>query len=81
MWLVNPESDWFIRTLNQTHTCLQIRKLRACTASLICKKIIDQVEADLKIPLRAICNARRSGLVNLETISVKNDFLIEDYLG
>ncbi|CAI9280173.1 unnamed protein product [Lactuca saligna] len=50
----NPESDWFIRTLNQTHTCLQTRKLRACTASLICKKIIDQVEADPKIPLRAI---------------------------
>ncbi|CAI9264792.1 unnamed protein product [Lactuca saligna] len=50
----NPESDWFIRTLNQTHTCLQTRKLRACTASLICKKIIDQVEVDPKIPLRAI---------------------------
>nr|KAJ0215866.1 hypothetical protein LSAT_V11C300106230 [Lactuca sativa] len=26
------------------------------------------------------CNARRSGLVNLKTISVKNDFLIKDYL-
>ncbi|KAL7598870.1 hypothetical protein Lser_V15G23623 [Lactuca serriola] len=50
----NPESDWFISTLNQTHTCLLTRKLRACTASLICKKIIDQVEADPKIPLRAI---------------------------
>nr|KAJ0199190.1 hypothetical protein LSAT_V11C600302500 [Lactuca sativa] len=42
MWS-NLESDWFIRTLNQTHTCLQTKKLRAY-----------QVEADLKIPLRAI---------------------------
>nr|KAJ0202613.1 hypothetical protein LSAT_V11C500266050 [Lactuca sativa] len=50
----NPESDWFIRTLNQTHTCLQTRKLRACTASLISKKIFDQVEANPDIPLRAI---------------------------
>nr|KAJ0214127.1 hypothetical protein LSAT_V11C400164800 [Lactuca sativa] len=33
----NPESDWFIRTLNQTHTCLKTRKLRASIASLICK--------------------------------------------
>nr|KAJ0212314.1 hypothetical protein LSAT_V11C400220460 [Lactuca sativa] len=49
-----PESDWFIRTLNQTHTCLQTRKLRACTASLISKKIFDQVEANTDIPLRAI---------------------------
>ncbi|XP_052624780.1 uncharacterized protein LOC111898031 [Lactuca sativa] len=50
----NPESDWLIRTLNQTHTCLQTRKLRACTASLISKKIFDQVEANPDIPLRAI---------------------------
>ncbi|CAI9280018.1 unnamed protein product [Lactuca saligna] len=50
----NPESDWFIRTLNQTHTCLKTRKLRACTASLISKKIFDQVEANPNIPLRAI---------------------------
>nr|KAJ0190181.1 hypothetical protein LSAT_V11C800400300 [Lactuca sativa] len=50
----NPESDWFIRTLNQNHTCLQTRKLRACTASLISKKIFDQVEANPDIPLRAI---------------------------
>nr|KAJ0217714.1 hypothetical protein LSAT_V11C300139290 [Lactuca sativa] len=50
----NPESDWFIRTINQTHTCLQTRKLMACTASLICKRIIDQVEADPMIPLRTI---------------------------
>nr|KAJ0193417.1 hypothetical protein LSAT_V11C800400910 [Lactuca sativa] len=51
---LNLEFDWFIRTLNKTHTCLQIRKLRVYTASLICKKIIDQVEGDPKIPLRAI---------------------------
>nr|KAJ0197819.1 hypothetical protein LSAT_V11C700377760 [Lactuca sativa] len=50
----NLESDWFIRTLNQTHTCLQTMKLRACTASLICKKIIDQVETDPNIPLGSI---------------------------
>nr|KAJ0199443.1 hypothetical protein LSAT_V11C600322600 [Lactuca sativa] len=50
----NPKSDSFIRTLNETHTCLQTRKLRACTASLISKKIFDQVEANPDIPLRAI---------------------------
>ena len=26
------------------------------------------------------CNVRRSGLVNLETINIKNEFLMEDYL-
>ncbi|XP_052621580.1 uncharacterized protein LOC111904117 [Lactuca sativa] len=54
MTMLNPESNWFIRTLNQTHTCLQTRKPRACTASLISKKIFDQVEANPDIPLRAI---------------------------
>ncbi|CAI9271781.1 unnamed protein product [Lactuca saligna] len=39
----------------QKETCgWYIHASRACTASLICKKIIDQVEADPKIPLRAI---------------------------
>nr|KAJ0210025.1 hypothetical protein LSAT_V11C400212890 [Lactuca sativa] len=48
-WYIHPS-----RTLNQTHTCLQTRKPRACTASLTCKKIKDQVEPDPKIPLRSI---------------------------
>ena len=29
---------------------------------------------------RTCCNARISGLVNLETINIKSDFLIKDYL-
>nr|KAJ0212280.1 hypothetical protein LSAT_V11C400165260 [Lactuca sativa] len=42
------------RTLNQTHICLQTRKLRACTVVLISNIIIDQVEASPQIPLRVI---------------------------
>nr|KAJ0226268.1 hypothetical protein LSAT_V11C100029930 [Lactuca sativa] len=42
----NVKCGWFIhasRTLNQTHTFFQTRKLRACTATLISKRIIDHI--------------------------------------
>ncbi|KAI3512708.1 hypothetical protein L1887_20026 [Cichorium endivia] len=34
--------------------CLQTRKLRACTATFISKQILDQVEANPSVPLRAL---------------------------
>ncbi|KAL4558536.1 hypothetical protein LXL04_036737 [Taraxacum kok-saghyz] len=48
------ESDWFITTMHETHSCMKTRKLRACTATFISKQILDQVEANPVVPLRAL---------------------------
>ena len=45
---------WYVKTLNENHTCLQTRKLRACTAKFISKEIMDQVESNPTVPLRSI---------------------------
>ncbi|CAI9282593.1 unnamed protein product [Lactuca saligna] len=50
----NTESPWFVRTLNYNHTCLQIRKIRACTATFISKRIMDQIDMNPRTPLRAL---------------------------
>nr|KAJ0227649.1 hypothetical protein LSAT_V11C100003630 [Lactuca sativa] len=50
----NTESPWFVRTLNDNHTCLQSRKIRACTATFISKRIMDQIDTNPGIPLRAL---------------------------
>ncbi|KAL4555657.1 hypothetical protein LXL04_038284 [Taraxacum kok-saghyz] len=51
----SQDSDWwYVKTLKENHTCLQTRKLRACTAKFISKEIIDQVESNPTVPLRSI---------------------------
>ncbi|KAL4568386.1 hypothetical protein LXL04_023997 [Taraxacum kok-saghyz] len=50
----NEESDWFVKTLKDNHSCLRSRKLRACTATFISKEILSQIETDPRVPLRAL---------------------------
>ncbi|CAI9296144.1 unnamed protein product [Lactuca saligna] len=50
----NTESPWFVRTLNDNHTFLQSRKIRSCTATFISKRIMDQIDMNPGIPLRAL---------------------------
>ncbi|KAL4564105.1 hypothetical protein LXL04_028157 [Taraxacum kok-saghyz] len=45
---------WFVKTLTDKHNCIQTRKIRACTAKFISSKILDQVESNPTVPLRAI---------------------------
>ncbi|KAL4572319.1 hypothetical protein LXL04_019091 [Taraxacum kok-saghyz] len=50
----NEESDWFVKTLKDNHSCLKSRKLRACTATFLSKEILCQIETDPRVPLRAL---------------------------
>ncbi|KAL4557735.1 hypothetical protein LXL04_035923 [Taraxacum kok-saghyz] len=45
---------WFVKTLTDKHNCIQTRKIRACTAKFISSEILDQVESNPTVPLRAI---------------------------
>nr|KAJ0225993.1 hypothetical protein LSAT_V11C100044920 [Lactuca sativa] len=51
----SSEQDyWFIKTYNQKHICLQTRKIKSCTAKFLSKRIMDQIEANLGLPIRAL---------------------------
>nr|KAJ0185193.1 hypothetical protein LSAT_V11C900500550 [Lactuca sativa] len=47
-------SNWFIKTYNHEHKCLQTRKVRSATAKFISKQIMDQIESNPTIPVRAL---------------------------
>nr|KAJ0227125.1 hypothetical protein LSAT_V11C100031310 [Lactuca sativa] len=51
----SKDSDyWYVKTLLDKHTCVQTRKLRACTAKYISAEILDMVESNPIVPLRSI---------------------------
>ncbi|XP_052621738.1 uncharacterized protein LOC128127317 [Lactuca sativa] len=47
-------SNWFIKTYNHEHKCLQTRKVRSATTKFISKQIMDQIESNPTIPVRAL---------------------------
>ncbi|CAI9288182.1 unnamed protein product [Lactuca saligna] len=51
----SSEQDyWFIKTYNQKHICLQTQKIRSCTATFLSKRIMDQIKANLGLPVRTL---------------------------
>ena len=48
------EDYWFIKTYKQKHSCLNTRKVRSCTATFLSKQIIDQIEMNPEVPVRAL---------------------------
>ncbi|KAI3791870.1 hypothetical protein L2E82_05734 [Cichorium intybus] len=48
------DDDWVVKTYNHNHICLQSRDIKLCTATFISKQIMDQVESNPEIPVRAL---------------------------
>ncbi|KAK1411405.1 hypothetical protein QVD17_37954 [Tagetes erecta] len=46
--------SWMMKTLNTTHKCLQTRSINACTSTFLAKRLVDQVEENPEIPVRAV---------------------------
>ncbi|KAK1406084.1 hypothetical protein QVD17_41369 [Tagetes erecta] len=46
--------SWMVKTLNTTHKCLQTRSLNVCTSTCLAKGLIDQVEENPTILVRAV---------------------------
>ncbi|CAI9284676.1 unnamed protein product [Lactuca saligna] len=46
--------NWTVKTYEKQHTCLQTRKIRACNYKFLSEQIVDTVEANPEIPLRAL---------------------------
>nr|KAJ0185876.1 hypothetical protein LSAT_V11C900488930 [Lactuca sativa] len=51
----SSEQDYlFIKTYNQKHICLQTKKIRSCTTTVLSKRIMDQIKANPGLPVRAL---------------------------
>ncbi|CAI9291399.1 unnamed protein product [Lactuca saligna] len=46
--------DWMVKTYTKEHRCLQTRKVKACDYKFLSKHIVQVIETNPKIPIRAL---------------------------
>ncbi|KAK1423947.1 hypothetical protein QVD17_19258 [Tagetes erecta] len=51
---VKDSETWMVKTFNPKHKCLQTRNVVACTAEFLSEHLVEQVEENPHIPVRAI---------------------------
>ena len=51
---VTNSETWEVRTHEPNHKCLQSRDIKACTSKFMSKGIIDQIEKNPDVPIRAL---------------------------
>ncbi|GJV67247.1 mutator type transposase [Tanacetum coccineum] len=51
---LQDSETWQVKTFDDTHKCLQSRKIKYCTADFLSKDIIDQIETNPEILVKAI---------------------------
>ncbi|CAI9287725.1 unnamed protein product [Lactuca saligna] len=49
------DNNWTVKTYEKQHTCLQTRKIRACNYKFLSEQIVETMESNPEIPLRALC--------------------------
>nr|KAJ0204637.1 hypothetical protein LSAT_V11C500292560 [Lactuca sativa] len=50
----SKDGNWYVKTYSLKHTCLQSRKIRACTTTFLAKHISRQVQSNPTVPIRAL---------------------------
>ncbi|XP_052626793.1 uncharacterized protein LOC128133411 [Lactuca sativa] len=50
----SKDGNWYVKTYSLKHTCLQSRKIRACTATFLAKHITRQVQLNPTVPIRSL---------------------------
>nr|KAJ0215401.1 hypothetical protein LSAT_V11C300146650 [Lactuca sativa] len=90
----NENRDWLVKTVQDEHKCLQTRAVKACTSRYVANLIVQQIQSNPKIPVKALheelCKklevvmslqkvARAKSMVELGTTKYSMDFL-RDYV-
>ncbi|XP_071728105.1 uncharacterized protein [Rutidosis leptorrhynchoides] len=58
-----PNSEtWSVRTYNHKHDCLESRLIRQCTSQFLATKLVDQLQTNPQIPVRAVKSQLESNL-------------------
>nr|KAJ0199622.1 hypothetical protein LSAT_V11C600331000 [Lactuca sativa] len=50
----NENQDWLVKTVQDEHKCLQTRVVEACTSRYVAKLIVQQIQSNLRIPVKAL---------------------------
>jgi len=50
------DSDWMVKTYKKEHRCLKNRTFKACDYKFLSKQIVQQVEGNPEVPIRALQN-------------------------
>nr|KAJ0217663.1 hypothetical protein LSAT_V11C300103380 [Lactuca sativa] len=50
----DEESDWMVKTLVHEHRCVQSRSIKACTSKFLATTVLQQVEGNPIIPVKAL---------------------------
>ena len=51
---VKDSETWMVKTLIDDHRCVQTRKITACTSTFLSQQLLDQIEENPDIPVRAV---------------------------
>ena len=51
---IRNSETWEVRTYEPNHKCLQSRDIKACTSAFMAQGIIDQIEKNPDVPIRAL---------------------------
>ncbi|GKC54965.1 hypothetical protein Tco_1077710 [Tanacetum coccineum] len=55
VYMAKAENDkWLVRTYKKEHICLQSRKIKAATASFLSKHVLDLINLNPEIPIKAV---------------------------
>ncbi|KAL7602152.1 hypothetical protein Lser_V15G21789 [Lactuca serriola] len=49
-----PIKDWLVKTVQDEHKCLQTRAVKACTSRYAANLIVQQIQSNPKIPVKAL---------------------------
>ncbi|KAK1424714.1 hypothetical protein QVD17_20050 [Tagetes erecta] len=47
-------ASWMVKTFRDVHTCLQSRSIKHCTATFLANKLLEQIEENPNIPVKAV---------------------------
>nr|KAJ0220763.1 hypothetical protein LSAT_V11C200050740 [Lactuca sativa] len=50
----NENQDWLVKTVQDEHKCLQTRAVKACTSRYVANLIVQQIQSNPKIPVKAL---------------------------
>ncbi|XP_023772208.2 uncharacterized protein LOC111920861 [Lactuca sativa] len=77
----DEESDWMVKTLVHEHRCVQSRSIKACTSKFLATTVLQQVEGNPIIPVKALRVELQKiyevGMSRMKQYSLLRDYVLE----
>nr|KAJ0187838.1 hypothetical protein LSAT_V11C900459490 [Lactuca sativa] len=80
----NENQDWLVKTVQDEHKCLQTRAIKACTSRYVAKLIVQQIQSNPRIPVKALheelCKKLELGMLLAKTMAgriISGDYQVQ----